>query len=115
MLSFVWIGYRALSIAAAKISIATPRGNHDDSWSARAGRLSARWLSQSTETSATTLADENAVLVNGFVEPIVKELPTEYAFEMNRLIECRWNGRWPADGSPPPVRASPASSLVPLP
>lgn len=28
-----------------------------------------------------------AVIVNGFIEPIVKELPLEYAVEMNRLIE----------------------------
>lgn len=28
-----------------------------------------------------------AMIVNGFIEPIVKELPLEYAVEMNRLIE----------------------------
>ena len=27
------------------------------------------------------------MIVNGFIEPIVKELPLEYAVEMNRLIE----------------------------
>jgi Fe-S cluster assembly protein SufB len=28
-----------------------------------------------------------AMIVNGFIEPIVKQLPLEYAVEMNRLIE----------------------------
>jgi Fe-S cluster assembly protein SufB len=27
------------------------------------------------------------MIVAGFIEPIVKELPMEYAVEMNRLIE----------------------------
>ena len=27
------------------------------------------------------------MIVSGFIEPIVKELPFEYAIEMNRLIE----------------------------
>jgi Fe-S cluster assembly protein SufB len=30
--------------------------------------------------------------VNGFVEPIVKELPMEYAVELNRLIELQMEG-----------------------
>ncbi len=44
-----------------------------------------------------------AMVVRGFVEPIAKELPMEYALELNRLIDCRWKGRWasehPRDGS----------------
>jgi Fe-S cluster assembly protein SufB len=32
------------------------------------------------------------LIVNGFVEPIVKELPMEYAIEMNRLIELQMEG-----------------------
>ena len=39
-----------------------------------------------TETEATTL------IVNGFIEPIVKELPMEYAVELNRLIELQMEG-----------------------
>ena len=38
------------------------------------------------ETEATKM------IVNGFVEPIVKELPMEYAVEMNRLIELQMEG-----------------------
>jgi Fe-S cluster assembly protein SufB len=33
-----------------------------------------------------------ALIVNGFIEPIVKELPLEYAVEMNRLIELQMEG-----------------------
>ena len=37
--------------------------------------------------------DEAAkMIVNGFVEPIVKELPMEYAVELNRLIELQMEG-----------------------
>lgn len=33
-----------------------------------------------------------SMIVNGFIEPIVKELPLEYAVEMNRLIELQMEG-----------------------
>lgn len=33
-----------------------------------------------------------AMIVNGFIEPIVKELPLEYAVEMNRLIQLQMEG-----------------------
>ena len=32
------------------------------------------------------------MIVSGFIEPIVKELPMEYALEMNRLIEMEMEG-----------------------
>src|SRR3954451_16308447 len=40
------------------------------------------------------LSEEEAgkLIVNGFVEPITKELPMEYAVEMNRLIELQMEG-----------------------
>ena len=40
------------------------------------------------------LGEEEAskLIVNGFIEPIVKELPMEYAVEMNRLIELQMEG-----------------------
>ncbi len=34
-----------------------------------------------------SLAQAESMIVNGFIEPIIKELPLEYAVEMNRLIE----------------------------
>ncbi|MEW6610338.1 MAG: Fe-S cluster assembly protein SufB [Patescibacteria group bacterium] len=33
-----------------------------------------------------------AMIVNGFIEPVVKELPMEYAVEMNRLISLQMDG-----------------------
>ena len=40
------------------------------------------------------LSDEQArlMIVNGFIEPFVKELPMEYAVELNRLIELEMEG-----------------------
>ncbi len=37
-------------------------------------------------------AQASAMVVSGFVEPITKELPLEYAIEMNRLIELQMEG-----------------------
>jgi len=34
----------------------------------------------------------NAMVVNGFIEPLVKELPMEYAMELNRLIQLQMEG-----------------------
>ena len=39
-----------------------------------------------TEQKAT------AMIVNGFIEPIVKELPMDYAIELNRLIQLQMQG-----------------------
>jgi Fe-S cluster assembly protein SufB len=33
-----------------------------------------------------------SMIVNGFIEPLVKELPMEYAIEMNRLIQLQMEG-----------------------
>ena len=43
---------------------------------------------------ARGLSEEEAtkMIVNGFVEPIIKSLPLEYAVEMNRLIELQMDG-----------------------
>jgi len=32
------------------------------------------------------------LIVSGFIEPLVKELPMEYAVEMNKLIELQMEG-----------------------
>ncbi|MFG0333323.1 MAG: Fe-S cluster assembly protein SufB [Maioricimonas sp. JB049] len=39
-----------------------------------------------------TEAEASAMVVTGFIEPLVKELPMEYAVEMNRLIELQMEG-----------------------
>ena len=37
-------------------------------------------------------SEASAMIVSGFVEPITKELPLEYAVEMNRLIQLQMEG-----------------------
>ena len=37
-------------------------------------------------------AEAQNMIVSGYIEPIVKELPMEYAIEMNRLIQLEMNG-----------------------
>jgi Fe-S cluster assembly protein SufB len=37
-------------------------------------------------------SEASAMIVSGFVEPIVKELPLEYAVELNRLIQLQMEG-----------------------
>jgi Fe-S cluster assembly protein SufB len=37
-------------------------------------------------------AEAKALIVRGFVEPVTKELPLEYAVEMNRLISLELEG-----------------------
>ncbi len=39
-----------------------------------------------------TEAEASTMIVNGFIEPLVKELPMEYAVEMNRLIQLQMEG-----------------------
>ena len=36
--------------------------------------------------------EANAMIVNGFIEPLVRELPMEYALELNRLIQIQLEG-----------------------
>src|SRR5438876_595870 len=38
-------------------------------------------------------AEASTMIVSGFIEPLVKELPMEYAVEMNRLIELQMEGK----------------------
>jgi Fe-S cluster assembly protein SufB len=37
-------------------------------------------------------SEANMMIVNGFIEPLVRELPLEYAVEMNRLIQLHMEG-----------------------
>ena len=48
-----------------------------------------------TETLARVGLTEDeamAMIVRGFIEPIARELPMEYALELNRLIELQMEG-----------------------
>lgn len=53
---------------------------------ARVGRLNDEDIFYLTSRGIPT-AQAEAMIVNGFINPIVRELPLEYAVEMNRLIE----------------------------
>ncbi len=44
------------------------------------------------ESRGIPKAQAESMIVNGFIEPIVKELPLEYAVEMNRLIQLQMEG-----------------------
>ncbi len=44
------------------------------------------------QSRGITEVEATKMIVNGFVEPIVKELPMEYAVELNRLIELQMEG-----------------------
>ncbi len=44
------------------------------------------------QSRGLTKEQASVMLVNGFIEPLVKELPMEYAVEMNRLIELEMEG-----------------------
>jgi Fe-S cluster assembly protein SufB len=56
--------------------------NHE----ARVGRLNEEDIFYLTSRGIPKVQAE-AMIVNGFISPIVRELPLEYAVEMNRLIE----------------------------
>jgi Fe-S cluster assembly protein SufB len=44
------------------------------------------------QSRGMTEAEASSMIVSGFIEPLVKELPMEYAVEMNRLIELQMEG-----------------------
>jgi Fe-S cluster assembly protein SufB len=44
------------------------------------------------QSRGVTKGQAESMIVNGFIEPIVKELPLEYAVEMNRLIQLQMEG-----------------------
>ncbi|MSR86773.1 Fe-S cluster assembly protein SufB [Candidatus Peribacteria bacterium] len=44
------------------------------------------------QSRGIALEEARAMIVNGFIEPIVRLLPLEYAVEMNRLIEMEMEG-----------------------
>ena len=68
----------------------------------RMGRVS--WMAVSTPVSlgrdsipslrsrGIRLAEAETMIVNGFIEPFTKELPLEYAVELNRLIHLEMEG-----------------------
>src|SRR5204863_2741861 len=51
-------------------------------------------VSMGHEASVSKISEDEAAatIVRGFVEPIARELPMEYALELNRLIELQMEG-----------------------
>ena len=43
-------------------------------------------------TRGHTESEAKALIVNGFFEPFSKELPMEYAVELNKLLELEMEG-----------------------
>jgi Fe-S cluster assembly protein SufB len=39
-----------------------------------------------------TEAEAMSMVVNGFIEPVTKQLPMEYALELNRLVALEMEG-----------------------
>ncbi len=64
-----------------------------------ATRPRCRGRSSSTSRPMAWTREASKMIVNGFIEPITKELPMEYAVEMNRLMSCRWKGRLARDSA----------------
>lgn len=65
-------------------------GSADVGHEARVGRISEEQLLYARSRG---LSEEQAVqmIVAGFIEPVVKELPLEYAVELNKLVEMETN------------------------
>ena len=60
----------------------------------RFARMSRRFCSKISDeqlfylqSRGLTEEEAAAMIVNGFIEPVTKELPMEYAIELNRLIQ----------------------------
>lgn len=70
------------TVPVMKINNATATIAHE----ASAGQINAEDLFY-LRSRGLKEAEAAAMLVNGFIEPITKELPLEYSVEMNRMVE----------------------------
>ena len=59
---------------------------------ATAGTVTETITAPLSSDTVAQLSEAAAMIVAGFVEPITKELPLEYAVEMNRLIQLQMEG-----------------------
>jgi Fe-S cluster assembly protein SufB len=55
-------------------------------------RCDALLLDDQSRSDTYTKAEAETMIVNGFIEPFTKELPIEYAVELNRLIQLEMIG-----------------------
>ena len=68
-----------------------PRGRRPDGHEATVSKVSEEQLFY-LRSRGLTEDEAMAMIVRGFVEPIARELPMEYALELNRLIELQMEG-----------------------
>ena len=58
----------------------------------RGRHVSGSWLSGVQTGRGIGEEEASMMIVNGFIDPLVKQLPMEYAVELNRLIELEMEG-----------------------
>jgi Fe-S cluster assembly protein SufB len=78
---------RSDTVPVMKIKNATATIAHE----ATAGKLNSDDLFY-LQSRGLSEEEASAMIVNGFIDPIAKELPLEYAVEMNRMIELEMEG-----------------------
>ena len=68
--------------------------NEEDAWIEHEASVSKISEDQLFYLMSRGMSEEQAatMIVNGFLEPFVKELPMEYAVELNRLIQLQMEG-----------------------
>jgi Fe-S cluster assembly protein SufB len=75
-----------ISVSDTEPNIQVDNASATVSHEARVGRINDEDIFYLT-TRGIPQVEAEAMIVNGFINPIVRELPLEYAVEMNRLIE----------------------------
>ena len=83
---------RSARAAATRIRTSKSTSRTCRSSTRPASRGSAKSSSSTCMSRGLTEAEASSMIVSGFIEPLVKELPMEYAVEMNRLIELQMEG-----------------------
>mgnify|MGYP000148994756 CR=1 FL=1 len=67
-----------------------------DAITEKAGGNALEWIQRANSDQSIIPFDSEeeamAMIVRGFIEPIARELPMEYALELNRLIELQMEG-----------------------
>jgi len=96
---WIWVRSAVLCVIAVAIAVVVVRPYYVD--------VRDDDVSRGHEATVSKIADDQlfylmsrgmtedeamAMIVRGFVEPIARELPMEYALELNRLIELQMEG-----------------------
>ena len=89
-----WCAMRSCSTSTAAPIRTPPSGSPRTTSTSATKRRCPRSARTSSSLMSHGIPEDEAgkLIVNGFIEPITKELPMEYAVEMNRLIELQMEG-----------------------